>query len=106
MNNKDNKPTLDKVIDSDEFKRLLNNRVQSYLMRPLPQTGLRYKRTPYDYLIDNGLFTVEGIIGEFRKIVEHKSSMSKSVRDCISITIGGTYIDLMKKLEKQEQDGK
>ena len=72
------------TIKDAKFNEFLGYEIESYTkLRPAPEKGYRYRRTPYDSLNDAGLFTVDGIKSEFEKIANRESRLSKNQRDAV-----------------------
>lgn len=72
------------VLREEKFSKFLGFEIEAYNRRPIPQEGLRYRRTPYDSLKDAGLFTVEAVISEFVKIANLESTLPRSQREVIA----------------------
>jgi hypothetical protein len=76
--------TINEVIEDSKFNDFLNRTINAYSNRPSPGKGLRYKRTPFDGLKDEGKFNAENIRAEFVKIANRETSLSRSMREAIT----------------------
>ncbi|KAA6303156.1 MAG: hypothetical protein EZS26_000759 [Candidatus Ordinivivax streblomastigis] len=72
------------IIEDNKFNEFLQKEIDVYNKRPAPGKGLRYKRTPYDGMKDNGIFNVEGIRAEFVKLANKESRLPRAQKDAIS----------------------
>ena len=68
---------------NEKFNALLEEEIESYYNRPSPPIGQKYKRTPFDALIEAGKFTVPQLQNEFLKIINNKSTLPRSQRSAI-----------------------
>jgi len=72
------------TINDVKFNEYLGYEIEAYTkLRPAPQKGYKWRRTPYDALSDAGLFTVENIKAEFEKVANHESKLPKAQRDAV-----------------------
>jgi hypothetical protein len=72
------------IIEDKKFNEFLQKEIDIYNNRPAPGKGLRYKRTPYDGMKDNGIFNVEGIRDEFTKLCNKESRLPRAQKDAIT----------------------
>jgi hypothetical protein len=72
------------IIEDSKFNDFLQGQINAYNYRPSLGEGLRYRRTPFDRLKDEGKFNVEGIRTEFIKIVNRESRLSHAQRQAIT----------------------
>lgn len=96
------KMTVKEVIESPEFKKILAAKIKSYNERGGLKSGQRFKRTPYDTLIDRRQFTVEYLSEEFFRIDTGISTLSSNLRR----SIGSLVIESAKEAYKQIEKAK
>lgn len=72
------------TISDVKFNEYLGYEIEAYTkLRPAPQKGYKWRRTPYDALNEAGLFTVENIKAEFEKVANLESKLPKAQRDAV-----------------------
>ncbi len=72
------------TINDVKFNEYLGYEIEAYTkLRPAPQKGYKWRRTPYDALNEAGLFTVENIKAEFEKVANLESKLPKAQRDAV-----------------------
>ncbi|MFV0539561.1 MAG: hypothetical protein ACK5M3_19670 [Dysgonomonas sp.] len=94
--------TVIEIIQDERFAKYIDGKVQFYNSRPLPTKGMAYRRTPFDTLIEKGLFTSESIIDEFIQVVEKRSKLSSSVRSAVE-QLGYQAIHHVRQMEKEKK---
>lgn len=67
--------------------------------------GKRFRRGPEDYFLENSTFTGTHFINYFKLIVERKSTLSRSCRDCVSIYVTTAMHNLYLKSQMKEENG-
>jgi transposase-like protein len=72
------------IIEDSRFNDFLQEQINAYNNRPSPGKGLRYKRTPFDALKDEGKFNAESIRTEFVRIANRESRLSRAGREAIT----------------------
>ena len=93
------------LLNTDEFKKKLESKMQIYLMRPAPPKGQYYKRTAYDELISKRLFSVKALRKEYVLIVEKQSTLSSSLRRAVQIIVQSALYEANRAImQKEEQD--
>ena len=92
------------VIESNEFKDYLKKIIIKYNHRPAPPVGKRWSRTPYDDLNDKGLFTVDKLQSEYKKIASKRSSLSYSGRKAVVKIITECVIAVCVQEQKKKQE--
>ena len=79
---------LERLFENKEFICLLENIMDSYRDRSGLGPEQKFKRNPYDNLIESGMFTIEGIKSECFTIIGSHSNLSRSKRDAILSIVG------------------
>ena len=79
------KVSVDEVLSHPKMDGYIQNFIDSYNLTHSKDPGKnrRYKRNPIDYLIENYLFNVSSLKGEFTKILNKESNLSSTVRNTI-----------------------
>lgn len=98
-------------ISRPELKAHVKLAIQKYWERVnnlVVPDGCKLKRTPEDFLMDNGMFNPADLISEFNLILEKKSSLPTSVRNVVTnYVVQGMYnlylTDLQKAKEEETQ---
>jgi hypothetical protein len=75
--------TAKDIINDSKFNDFLQGQINAYNNRPLPGEGLRYRRTSFDGLKDEGKFNVISIRAEFVRIANRETNLSVAKRDAI-----------------------
>jgi hypothetical protein len=103
-----------KILHSPDFKaqldKISDNVIRTYKTGKL-KPGQAWKRTPIDYLQENGLIYSSKLIEEFELISNRQSKLSSNVREYIKIlvyqAINNTLVERQRNLVKeQQQNGK
>lgn len=89
----------------------INNRINRYNLRPAPEKGLRYKRTPEDAIKEAGNFNAMWFIDEFLKTTSKTSTLPKAIRTCVEVYVVTSmqelyYENLKKKAEEAKKENK
>ena len=75
---------LETMFKDPVFDKMLQAKIDAnHRFRPVPGKDLRYKRTPWDYLNENGLLTPAKLKMCFVEILERNSKLSSGVRKLI-----------------------
>lgn len=75
---------LETMFKDPVFDKILQAKIDAnYRFRPAPGKHLRYKRTPWDYLNEEGLLTPEKLKRCFVEILERTSKLSSGRRRLI-----------------------
>ena len=75
---------LETMFKDPAFDKMLQAKIDAnYRFRPNPGKDLRYKRTPWDYLNENGLLTPAKLKRCFVEILERTSKLSSGARKLI-----------------------
>lgn len=97
--------TIKEALSDVKFNEFLDKDIQSYKNRPLPPTGMKYNRTPFDALSDKGLLNVESIRMEYVLIRERKSKLSSIQRDAVIHLTNGAMAVVV-AFRKKESEAK
>lgn len=92
---------LERLFENKEFIYFLKEIMESYRDRSGLGQEQKFKRTPYDGLVELGMFTVEGIKSECFKIIEYNSNLSRNKRDAILSIVGKAAYLLQKEQKKR-----
>lgn len=95
--------TVREAISDMKFTELLNARIQGYKNRPLPPSGMKYKRTPADTLNEAGLLTPELVLKEYISIREKKSRLPHSQRQAVVVLVQLAMADVMAFRKEEEK---
>lgn len=80
------------IITHDVFVSALKDKIKSMRLRPLPPAGKRWKRTPFDELVEEGFFTpIQGVVTELVRILNGKSNKSSAKRALIRSICSDVY---------------
>ena len=95
------------IIKTKKFNEFLAKGIEKYNNRPALSKGLKYVRTAYDALKDQGKFDVISLKEEFEKISNKESSLPVSQRAAIEIMVFYAVLsteDFRKKAKKKRQE--
>ncbi|MDR2004392.1 MAG: hypothetical protein LBQ74_15290 [Prevotella sp.] len=96
--------TIREAIEDVKFTELLNARIQSYKNRPLPPSGKKYRRTPFDTLGESGLLTPESILKEYVSVREKRSRLSHSQRQGVVMMAQLAIGDVISYRKKEKKN--
>lgn len=95
--------TVKEAISDVKFTELLNARIRGYKDRPLPPSGMKYRRTPADALGESGLLTPERILQEYICVREKKSRLPHSQRQIVVMLAQLAMADVMAFRKEEEK---
>lgn len=96
--------TLGEVLQSDEFKTILQGIISSRNFRVPPGEGLRYKRDVIDNLKDEGLWNVERMTTEYILSLDRKSTIRPSYRRAIIKLVEGAVTRAYFKIVNNQKE--
>lgn len=102
------------ILYSEDFKANLSKEVEHIKItyhKVALKEGQAWKRTPIDYLLENGLLDVDKLISEFEIITRKQSKLASGVREYVKIfiyqAIQTTLEGRQRKIEQEyNKDGK
>ncbi|MCI2145816.1 MAG: hypothetical protein LKK08_06170 [Bacteroidales bacterium] len=90
-------------ICPDVFDKRLEEWIKDKIIcTPSAPKGMRYKRTPYDSLRENGNLNVPFIKSEFDKIGKHESKLPRNQRDAIVLLVLKVVADINKETKTKD----
>lgn len=88
-----------------EINKLMNHVNYRILTKEQKANHIRFRRSPEDYFLENGTFTGTNFINHFKLIVEKKSTLSRSCRDCVKNYVITVMHNLYLKSQMKEENG-
>ena len=88
-----------------EINKLMNPVINRTITEEQKANNIRFRRSPEDYFLDNGTFTGTHFINHFKLIVERKSTLSRSCRDCVKNYVITAMHNLYLKSQMKEENG-
>jgi len=103
MNKNIEQMNFNKLKETKELRECLQSEISSYKNRDLAlKSGQRFKRTPFNNLIDRGIFDADFLLDEFTQIQNGTSTENANTRKLISILVlkcaKEAYFKINKKL--------
>lgn len=95
--------TIKEAISDVKFNEFLDNQIQEWLNKPIPPTGMKHKRIPFDGLKDMGLMKPESILQEYISIRGRKSNLSSIQRDAVVYLVNMAMSDVV-SYRKEESE--
>lgn len=96
-------------LNDPELIKEINDLMNPVLTRSLSEEdqalGKRFRRGPEDYFLENGTFTGTHFINHFKLIVERKSTLNRSCRDCVNTYVTTAMHNLYLKSQMKEENG-
>lgn len=88
-----------------EINTLMNPVINRTLTEEQKANHIRFRRSPEDYFLENGTFTGTHFINHFKLIVEKKSTLNRSCRDCVNLYVTTAMHNLYLKSQMKEENG-
>ena len=88
-----------------EINRLMNPVITRSLSEEDKALNRRFRRGPEDYFLENNTFTGTHFVNHFKLIVERKSTLSRSCRDCVKTYVITAMHNLYLKSQMKEENG-
>lgn len=96
--------TIGDIFSDPRFDDILSSIIQfNYYLRPLPDTGFRYKRNGFDSLHEQGILSsLEKLKDAFQRILKKEGGYSARDRETISWIINRAITQYYQKYVKED----
>lgn len=88
-----------------EINRLMNPVITRSLSEEDKALNLRFRRGPEDYFLENNTFTGTHFVNYFKLILDKKSTLSRSLRDCVKTYVTTAMYRLYLNSQMKEENG-